>query len=104
MIEKSRAVRKEGRGDASFGVRGAEELGHCNKKVHTPRGVFRTEKKVLVSLNGASVAASTVRGVAIMVSKETPSSGEEMVEPLGDDDTLSGVKTAEGRAMSWPVN
>ena len=66
--------------------------------------MFRTEKKVLISLDGASVATSTVRGVAVMIAKETSASGEEVVDPLGDDNTLSGVKTANGRAMSWPVD
>ena len=95
---------QKSRGDTSFGVGCAKKLSKGHKKVGTPRGVFRAKEKVLVSLDGAVVAAATVRGVTVMVAKKTPASGKKMVDPLGDDDTLGGVKTMEGRAMSGPVN
>ena len=97
-------MRQKGRCDTSFGIGCAEKLIQGHKKVGTPRGVFRAEEKVFVSLDGAAVAAATVRGVTIMVAKKTPASGEKMVYPLGYDDTLVGGKTTEGGAMSGPVD
>ena len=104
LVEESGAVRQEGGGDTSFSVGGAEKLSECNKKISTPRSMFRTEEQMLISLDRASVAAATVWGVTIVVAKKPSLSGKEVVDPLGDDDALGGAETADGRAMSWPVD
>ena len=65
---------------------------------------MRAEKKVLVSFNGASVAAATVWGVTAVISEEPAASRKKVVDPFGDDYTLIGIKTAESRAVGGPVN
>ena len=44
LVEKCGTVRKEGGGDAAFGVGGTEKLSKGDKKVSPPDGVFGTEK------------------------------------------------------------
>ena len=103
-MEKSGAMRKKGRCDTSFGIGCAEKLIQGHKKVGMPRGVFRAEEKVLVSLDGSAVAAATVWGVTVMVTKKASTGGKKVVNPFGEDDALSGVETAESRAMGRPID
>ena len=87
-MEESRAVGKKSGGDAAFGIGGAKELVQGDEKVSPPCSVTRTKKKMLVCFNGTSVAAAAVRGMTIMVAKKAMASGEKVVDPFGEDDTL----------------
>ena len=104
MVEKRGAVGQEGGSDAAFCHGGAEKLVEGNQKVGVPNRMFRTEEQVLVGLNRASIAAAAVGGVTVVVAKKSTSSGKKVVDPFGNDDASVGVETADGRAVSWPVN
>ena len=93
MSEESRAVRRESIGEAGVGIRGAEKLGKSEQEIITPRGMFRAEEHVFICFNRASAAAAAVWSVTVIVVKKMTASGEKVVNPFRDDDTLVGVET-----------